>query len=107
MAGVKLVVLYPQPTDAKEFERVYNEEHLPMAAKKLTGVTKLAITKVLGAPEGEAVYYKMAEVYFPSAEALEASLGSEGGKETATHAVSISTGGPPVFLICAEEVIVS
>ena len=107
MAGVKVVVLYPQPKDAEEFEKLYNEEHLPMAAEKLSGVTKVAITKVLGAPEGKALYYKMAEVYYPSMEVLEASLGSEGGKETAAHAVSISTGGPPIFLICAEEEIVS
>jgi uncharacterized protein (TIGR02118 family) len=107
MAGVKLVVLYPQPKDIEEFERVYNEEHLPLAAEKLSDVAKVAITKVLGAPEGEPPYYKMAEVYFPSMEAMQASLGSEGGQETAVHAVSLSTGGPPIFLICAEEEVVS
>jgi hypothetical protein len=33
---------------------------------------------------------------------MDRALGSEGGKATAAHAVEISTGGPPVFLICDE-----
>jgi hypothetical protein len=29
---VKLVVAYKKPKDATEFERLYQEEHLPLAA---------------------------------------------------------------------------
>jgi hypothetical protein len=31
MDGVKLVVIYPRPTDVERFEKVYTEEHIPMA----------------------------------------------------------------------------
>ena len=41
----------------------------------------------------------MAEIHFPSKEALEACGASERGKETLAHAARISTGGVPIFLI--------
>jgi len=33
MAGVKFVVIYPRPTDVEVFEKLYREEHIPMALK--------------------------------------------------------------------------
>jgi hypothetical protein len=36
-------------------------------------------------------------------QALEACAASEGGKETLAHAVKISSGGPPIFLVAEEE----
>jgi hypothetical protein len=45
----------------------------------------------------------VAELYFPSVEALKEAFGTEGGQETAAHAVSISTGGSPVLLVSEEE----
>jgi uncharacterized protein (TIGR02118 family) len=103
MAGVKLVVLYPRPTDIEVFERLYQKEHVPMAAKKLTGSTQFAATKVLASPQGMPSIHRIAEIHFPSREALEACSASEGGKETLAHAVRISTGGPPILLIAEED----
>lgn len=40
MAGVKLVVIYPRPTDIETFEELYRKEHVPMAVEKLAGKTK-------------------------------------------------------------------
>ena len=34
MAGVKFLVIYPRPTDVEAFEKVYRDEHIPMAAEK-------------------------------------------------------------------------
>jgi hypothetical protein len=51
MAGVKLVVIYPRPTDVEHFEKIYTEEHLPMAVEKLHGKTKIVATKVVGSPK--------------------------------------------------------
>jgi hypothetical protein len=45
----------------------------------------------------------MAEVHFPSLEALQNCAESEGGKETLAHAVSISTGGSPIILVAEEQ----
>ena len=103
MADVKLVVIYPRPKDVEAFERVYRNEHVPLAVAKLGGKTKIVATKVVGSPEGIPPFYRIAEVYFPSMKDLEACAASDGGREALAHAVKISTGGPPIFLIAEEE----
>ena len=35
MAAAKLMVMYPPPKDVQTFERVYVDEHVPMAVKSL------------------------------------------------------------------------
>ena len=103
MAAVKLMVLYPPPKDVQAFERVYLDEHVPMAVKKLAGKTKLVATKVQSSPQGKPAFHRIAEVHFSSLEALQACAASAGGKETLAHAAKISTGGPPVVLIAEEQ----
>ncbi|PLS86077.1 MAG: hypothetical protein CYG60_09175, partial [Actinobacteria bacterium] len=48
MAEVKLVVLYPNPTDAEEFDRAYAEEHAPMVNENVPNVSRWTAAKVLG-----------------------------------------------------------
>jgi len=103
MAGVKLIVLYPRPKDIDAFEQVYQKEHVPMAVEKLTGKTKLVASKVVASPQGTPAFYRIAEIHFPSIEALQSCAASDGGKKTVEHAVSISSGGAPTFLIAEEE----
>jgi uncharacterized protein (TIGR02118 family) len=103
MAGVKLVVMYPQPKDVAAFEKLYQNEHVPMAVQKLAGKTKFVATKVVGSPQGNPPFYRIAEVHFPSMEALQACAASPGGKETIGHAAKISSGGPPVIMVAEEE----
>jgi uncharacterized protein (TIGR02118 family) len=103
MAGMKRVVMYPQPKDVATFERLYQQDHIPMAIKKLAGKTKIVATKVQGSPQGKAAFYRIAEIHFPSLQALEACAVSAGGKETLAHAAKISSGGPPVLLIAEEQ----
>jgi len=103
MAAVKLMVMYPPPKDVQAFERLYLDEHVPMAVKQLAGKTKLVATKVQGSPQGKPAFYRIAEVHFPSPEALQACAASAGGKETLAHAAKISTGGAPVVLIAEEQ----
>ncbi len=43
----KLMVMYPQPTDAAVFDKRYAGEHLPMADKLLTRVSKVTISPSL------------------------------------------------------------
>lgn len=106
MSGVKLVVIYPTPKDVAVFEKLYQDEHVPMAVAKLAGATKIVASKVLGSPAGDPPFYRIAEVHFPSMEALQACAGSPGGQETVAHATQISSGGAPVFLV-AEEITVN
>ena len=101
---VKLIVMYPRPKDVEAFETVYNRDHVPMAVEKLAGKSKIVASKVMGSPNGEPAFHRIAEIHFPSMEALEACAASDGGRQTLDNAVSISSGGPPVFLVAEQEV---
>ncbi|MGH8564613.1 MAG: EthD family reductase [Gammaproteobacteria bacterium] len=104
MSDVKLIVMYPRPKDIEVFEKLYQEEHVPMAVEKLSGKTKFVATKVVATPDGRPPpFYRIAEVYFPSLQALQACAQSAGGQETVAHAVKISSGGAPVFLVAEEQ----
>jgi hypothetical protein len=76
---------------------------VPMAVGKLIGKTKIVATKVTSSPQGEPPFHRMVEIYFPSKAALEACAATLGAQETLAHAVKISTGGTPLFLIAEEE----
>jgi len=99
MAGAKLIVMYPHPKNAEQFESLYHNEHVPMAVAKISGKTKIVATKVLES----GFFHRIAEIHFPSMLSLKACAASEGGKQVLANAMSISTGGPPVILIAEEE----
>lgn len=103
MASVKVVVIYPRPTDENAFEKEYREVHMPLVEQKLKGMTRFVATKVLRSPQGNVASYRLAEVHFSSMADLTKSLESEDGKQVVEHATKISTGGPPLVLICEEE----
>lgn len=74
-----------------------------MAEAKLKGMTRLVATRVLGSPQGRVGAYRIAEVHFSSMDELNKCTESEAGKEVIAHAQEISTGGPPIVLICEEQ----
>jgi uncharacterized protein (TIGR02118 family) len=98
MAGAKLIVIYARPTDIESFERVYQNQHVPMVVEKLAGKTKIVASEVAGSPQGTALFHRIAEIHFPTIEALQACAASDGGKQTIANAVAISSGGAPIFL---------
>jgi uncharacterized protein (TIGR02118 family) len=104
--GVKVVIIYPRPQDEQAFEKTYLSEHVPLVESKLKGLTRLVLTKVTDSPQGKVAAYRIAEVYFPSMDDLQKIVGSDGGKEVIAHAQTISSGGPPLILICEEEAFV-
>ena len=75
-----------------------------MAVEKLAGKTRF-VASLIKASVGleQAPFHRIAEVYFPSMQDLEACLNSPGGQETVQHAVAISTGGAPLFVITEVE----
>src|SRR5271166_1732085 len=91
-ASVKIVVIYPRPIDESEFERAYNQEHIPMVEDKMKGITRLVLTKVLSSPQGKVSAYRMAEVHFST-------LGD-------LHKATDSEAGPPIMLVCSDETFV-
>ena len=104
MKAAKLIVMYPAPTDLETFERRYAEEHVPMALEKLEGKTRFVASLIRSsADQAVAPFHRIAEVYFRTLSDLQDCLNSPGGQETARHAVEISSGGAPVFLIAEVE----
>jgi len=105
MAGAKLVVLYPYPRDVKTFEQAYTQDHVPMVtAANFKGIKKFIASKVVGTADGSAPpFYRIAELHFPSLDALQAAAASAPAQKAVAHAVSISSGGKPIFLVAEEE----
>jgi uncharacterized protein (TIGR02118 family) len=101
--SVKLVVLYPTPTDPEQFDRRYELEHLPMGQKALVGATGLASHRILGSPAGKSPFARLTEVSFPTMKALQECAALPGAQKTLAHAVEISTGGTPHFMILEQE----
>jgi len=105
MAGAKIVVVYPAPRAAAAFERAYREDHAPMVTPvTFPGLTKFVASRITGTADGGAApFARVAELHFPSLKNLQAAAASEPAKRAVAHAIAISSGGPPLFLIAEEE----
>jgi uncharacterized protein (TIGR02118 family) len=106
MPAAKIVVLYPIPRDAAAFERAYTVDHAPMVTPQtFPGLTKFVATKIASTPDGSAApYARVAELHFPSMAVLQSAAASPAAQKAVAHAISISSGGTPVFLVAEEEV---
>jgi len=106
MAAAKVIVLYPTPRDAEAFERAYTQDHAPMVTtQSFPGMTKFIATRVLGTPDGSAPpFYRTAELHFPSMQVLQSAAASAAAQKAVAHAIEISNGGMPVFLVAEEEI---
>jgi uncharacterized protein (TIGR02118 family) len=107
VAGAKLIVVYPTPTDVAAFEQVYASEHVPMAGPifRAAGATKAVLTKITGSPTGAPAFHRLVEVHFPSWAALQSAAASKPAQDALAHAHKISSGGPPLILLAEEEVV--
>jgi hypothetical protein len=68
MAGAKLIVIYPRPKDTESFERVYLNEHVPMAVEKLASKNKIVASKIVGSGQGTPHFHRVVEIHFPTNE---------------------------------------
>jgi len=93
---IKLIALYRTPSDAVEFDKHYFEVHIPLV-RKFPGLRKVEVTRVTGAPIGEAKYHLMAEMYFDSKDAMDAALGSAEGKAVTRDIMSFAADVITVF----------
>jgi uncharacterized protein (TIGR02118 family) len=98
-----LLIMYPMPKNAAEFDRAYREEHLPYAGPRLAGATGVTTQHVVGPSFKRPPYHLISDVSFPSVEALKACAASEGGKEALAHAASISSGGSPLIVALEDD----
>jgi len=98
-----LLILYPTPKDASEFDRAYRDQHLPYAGPRLTGATGVATKRVVGPGFAPPPFHLMSDVSFPSLEALKACATSASGQQALQHAASISTGGAPLVMVVTPD----
>ena len=90
---VKLVVAYGAPEDPAALDKHYANTHVPLA-EKIPDVQRFEAGKILGAPDGSpAPFYFLAELWFDSAEALQAAMGSAEGQAAADDLTNFATGG--------------
>jgi uncharacterized protein (TIGR02118 family) len=104
LSEVKLVVLYPYPADAAQFDREY-AAHLQLLHSKIQippQARPYTVTRFVELPSGRPAYYQMFSLPFPSAAALQQVLGSAEMQAVAADAARISSGGPPLVLVGAE-----
>jgi uncharacterized protein (TIGR02118 family) len=95
---VKLMVLYGPPTDRAAFEEYYATTHTAIAAKT-PNVARFEAGRVVGTPNGrEPAYYRCAELWFDSAQALQAALASPAGQATVADVSNFATGGATVLI---------
>ena len=99
--SIKLVILYPQPTDEPVFERVYHGQHMPLMRSLIAPASRLRTYRVR-TPNG-APFYRMAEIDFDDVAQLEAFASSEGGRTASHSANHASTGGETRILICEKD----
>ena len=93
---IKLVALYARPADPEEFDRHYFTIHLPLV-RAYPGLRRLEVTRVTGAPIGEAAVRMMAEMYFDDRQAMESALASAAGKAVTRDLMSFAASIVTVF----------
>jgi uncharacterized protein (TIGR02118 family) len=98
---LQLIVLYPQPVNAQQFEADY-ANHLALLHEKMglpTTVKPYTVTKFLPTPECTQPFYQMFTMPFESPEAFQSAMATAGMQEVTADANRISTGGLPTVLI--------
>ena len=102
----KIMVMYPYPSDVEKFDRDYTEDHAPMVTgDTFPKIKKFVANKVVGTPDGSQPKFRLiAELHFDSMEDIQAAVAAESAQKAVAHAFEISSGGPPVILVCEEDV---
>lgn len=99
----KVTVIYGQPEDPAAFEEYYWTTHR-LLAEKIEGVGRMELTKFANTAEGEApAFYRMAELYFPDAAAMEKVFSSAAGKAAVDDIANFATGGVTMMIGTAED----
>ncbi len=88
----KILVLFGKPTDPQLFDKQYWEEHVPMA-KKMPGLKKFTVHKIVPPPGRDPPYYLVVEMEFDNMDALKNATKSPESQESTKHATKIATGG--------------
>ena len=76
---VKLIIYFRPPADVDAFEDHFANRHVPLIAA-MPNVVRSSVTRALGAPRGEPIFYLIHEVYFADLPAMTYALNSAQGR---------------------------
>jgi len=100
---VKLIVLYPPPADADSFEVAFVEERVPQIMRAANGLTRFVLAKCLWGVDGPLPYHMLAELTFPSLEALQTGLPPAAIRPLLRHESAAGGDKQPIAFVCVEE----
>jgi hypothetical protein len=106
MAGVKLVVILSSSKKFRGFRKALSRGTCPDGGRQARRQNEVYRDQGLGNAGWDTpsvLSNSNRRGLFPSLEALQACAQSAGGKETVAHAVKISSGGAPIFLVAKEQ----
>lgn len=86
---IKLIIMFRKPPDTADFETRYATQYVP-AANLMPFMKRTAVSRVLGAPKGDAPYYLLHEMYFEDMAELNQSLNSPEGRSAGTILMSFA-----------------
>jgi uncharacterized protein (TIGR02118 family) len=92
-----LMVCYGLPADPAAFDAYYTSTHVPLA-EKIPGVASFSARHCASLDGSAAPYHLIAELGFPSREALNAALSSPEGQAAAGDLANFATGGATMFV---------
>jgi uncharacterized protein (TIGR02118 family) len=100
---VRLMVLYGRPDDTETFDRHYRDVHIPLA-KQLSGLRRYTVSRGVAVTTGEDSSYLVAELDFDDQAALEAALGSPGGRAAGKDMITnLASGGVRTLVFEVDE----
>ncbi|PYZ97855.1 ethyl tert-butyl ether degradation protein EthD [Alteribacter lacisalsi] len=97
---VKLIALYKHPEDKAAFDDHYFNTHTPIT-KKIPGLRKMEVTRVVGSPMGESEYYLMCEMYYDDNDSLKKAMKTDEAKASGKDLMGFA--GNLVTLMIGEE----
>src|SRR5262249_20400089 len=87
---------------ANAFEQAYLDEHLPLAQQLPAKMMQTEVIRSTAAGDA-APYHRIAELHFEDLQSLQQCAQTQEGKAALEHAVKISSGGKPHFLILESD----
>jgi uncharacterized protein (TIGR02118 family) len=98
---VKLIALYKQPEDTQAFDEHYKNIHTPIT-KKIPGLRKMEVTKIIGSPMGKSDYYLLCEMYYDDHDSLKTAMRTDEAKASGKDLMSFA--GDLVTMMIGEEI---
>ncbi|WP_405103695.1 EthD family reductase [Oceanobacillus sp. FSL H7-0719] len=99
---IKMIALYKQPEDKEKFDEHYYNVHSPIT-KKIPGLKKMEVTKIVGTPMGkESEYYLLCEMYYESQEAFKEAMKTDEARASGKDVMKFA--GDLVTMMIGEEV---